>query len=144
MTFYFFSVGQSMPMCPVHKLCLPLSSSSFEGAGGFPSVRASNEGLFRPGVVRAQGIVRPPCFPFFFLYSSSAKSYWRGWPRLPSTARIGRALVHRARSASKEGTWPLPIRLFQLVPRQRAGAKEGARSLMRVECRRNGVGSRDP
>jgi hypothetical protein len=33
---------------------------------------------------------------------------WRGWPRLPSTARIGRALFHRARSASKEGTWPLP------------------------------------
>ena len=30
------------------------------------------------------------------------------WPRLPSTARIGRALFHRARSASKEGTWSLP------------------------------------
>jgi hypothetical protein len=30
------------------------------------------------------------------------------WPRLPSTARIGRAQLHRARSASKEGTWPLP------------------------------------
>ena len=30
------------------------------------------------------------------------------WPRLPSTARIGRAQFHRARSASKEGTWPLP------------------------------------
>ena len=30
------------------------------------------------------------------------------WPRLPSTARIGRALFHRARSASKEGAWPLP------------------------------------
>ncbi|MEO7862880.1 MAG: hypothetical protein ABIU05_21070, partial [Nitrospirales bacterium] len=27
---------------------------------------------------------------------------------MPSTARIGRALFHRARSASKEGTWPLP------------------------------------
>ena len=32
----------------------------------------------------------------------------REWPRLPSTARIGRAQFHRARSASKEGTWPLP------------------------------------
>ena len=30
------------------------------------------------------------------------------WPRLPSTARIERAQSHRARSASKEGTWPLP------------------------------------
>jgi hypothetical protein len=30
-------------------------------------------------------------------------------PRLPSTARIERAQFHRARSASKEGTWPLPI-----------------------------------
>ncbi len=30
------------------------------------------------------------------------------WPRLPSTARIGRAPFHRARSGSKEGTWPLP------------------------------------
>src|SRR5713101_9156050 len=29
-------------------------------------------------------------------------------PRLPSTARIERAQFHRARSASKEGTWPLP------------------------------------
>ncbi len=29
-------------------------------------------------------------------------------PRLPSTARIERALFHRARSASKEGTWLLP------------------------------------
>src|SRR2546425_2896610 len=30
------------------------------------------------------------------------------WPRLPSTARIERAPFHCARSASKEGTWPLP------------------------------------
>jgi hypothetical protein len=29
------------------------------------------------------------------------------WPRLLSTARIERAQFHRARSASKEGTWPL-------------------------------------
>ena len=28
-------------------------------------------------------------------------------PRLPFTARIGRAQLHRARSASKKGTWPL-------------------------------------
>jgi hypothetical protein len=35
-------------------------------------------------------------------------SLFREWPRLPFTARIGRAPFHRARSASKEGTWPLP------------------------------------
>jgi hypothetical protein len=29
-------------------------------------------------------------------------------PRPPSTARIGRAPLHRARSASREGAWPLP------------------------------------
>ena len=29
-------------------------------------------------------------------------------PRLPFTARIERAQFHRARSASKKGTWPLP------------------------------------
>ena len=32
----------------------------------------------------------------------------REWPRLPFTARIERAQFHRARSASKKGTWPLP------------------------------------
>ena len=32
----------------------------------------------------------------------------RKWPRLPFTARIERAQFHRARSASKKGTWPLP------------------------------------
>jgi len=35
------------------------------------------------------------------------------WPRLPSTARIGRVQFHRARSASKEGTWPLPSSSFR-------------------------------
>jgi len=33
------------------------------------------------------------------------------WPRLPFTARIERAQFHRARSASKKGTWPLPLLL---------------------------------
>ena len=36
-------------------------------------------------------------------------NYLQGAARLPSTARIGQALFHRARSASKEGTWPLPL-----------------------------------
>ncbi len=30
-------------------------------------------------------------------------------PRLPSTARIERAQFHRARSASRKGTWPAPL-----------------------------------
>src|SRR5438132_419112 len=38
-----------------------------------------------------------------FLYLSLGE-----WPRRPSTARIGRAQFYRARSASKEGAWPLP------------------------------------
>ena len=37
-----------------------------------------------------------------------AKPLFREWPRLPFTARIERAQFHRARSASKKGTWPLP------------------------------------
>jgi len=36
----------------------------------------------------------------------------REWPRLPFTARIERAQFHRARSASKNGTWPLPSSSF--------------------------------
>ena len=34
--------------------------------------------------------------------------YLGEWPRLPFTARIGRAQFQRARSSSKKGTWPLP------------------------------------
>ena len=40
--------------------------------------------------------------------SSSLHRSSREWPRLPSTARIERAHSYRARSASKEGAWPLP------------------------------------
>ena len=40
-----------------------------------------------------------------FQFSSSLV---RKWPRLPFPARIERAPFHRARSASKKGTWPLP------------------------------------
>ena len=41
-----------------------------------------------------------------------AKRLLREWPRLPFTARIERAQFHRARSASKKGTWPLPFPSF--------------------------------
>jgi len=37
------------------------------------------------------------------------------WPRLPFTARIERARFHRARSASKKGTWPLPSHFFSIL-----------------------------
>jgi len=39
----------------------------------------------------------------------------REWPKLPFTARIERAQFHRARSASKKGTWPLPLFLSSLT-----------------------------
>ena len=42
-----------------------------------------------------------------------AKPRFREWPRLPFTARIERAQFHRARSASKKGTWPLPPHPFK-------------------------------
>ena len=41
--------------------------------------------------------------------SDSLCLYLGEWPRLPFTARIERAQFHRARSASKKGTWPLPV-----------------------------------
>jgi MarR family 2-MHQ and catechol resistance regulon transcriptional repressor len=46
---------------------------------------------------------------FLILYLSLGE-----WPRLPFTARIGRAQFHRARSASKNGTLPLPAPLLNL------------------------------
>ena len=42
------------------------------------------------------------------ILSNSLHLSLREWPRLPFTARIERAPFHRARSASKKGTWPLP------------------------------------
>jgi hypothetical protein len=39
----------------------------------------------------------------------------REWPRLPSTAGMERAHSHCARSASKEGAWPLPSHRFHLM-----------------------------
>jgi len=51
---------------------------------------------------------------------------WREWPRLPFTARIERAPFHRARSASKKGTWPLPLILMR--PRVARARKAYSRS----------------
>ncbi len=43
----------------------------------------------------------------------SSSPPFKGVARLPFTARIERAQLHRARSASKKGTWPLPISIFR-------------------------------
>ena len=106
------STFQGLPVHAHMRMFTTYNFHPFIELGGaawrFPIVRASNEGLLRPRVARAQGIARPPFFPFFSLYSSFQESYWREWPRLPSTARIGRALFHRARSASKKGCLAAP------------------------------------
>ena len=47
----------------------------------------------------------------------------REWPRPPFTPRIGRAQFHRARSASKKGTWPLPHSFFAPINRQPINAR---------------------
>jgi len=62
-------------------------------------LRASNEGLLRPRVARAQKIIR-----LHSLLSSSTSAEGiptRGWLGGSSTARVERALFHRARSTSK-------------------------------------------
>ena len=64
-----------------------------------PSLRASSDHRFIVGALRARRMAGSP-------FSTSLLGEW---PRLPSTARIGRAQFHRARSASKEGTWPPPL-----------------------------------
>ena len=43
----------------------------------------------------------------------SSSPLGKGVARLPFTARIERAPFHRARSASKKGTWPLPSGLSE-------------------------------
>ena len=52
-------------------------------------LRTSNEGLLLPSLYRHTFLLK-------------------GVAGLSFTARIGRAPFHRARSASKKGTWPLP------------------------------------
>jgi hypothetical protein len=71
---------------------------------GLP-LRASNEGLLRPRVARAQEANRPPIPSFSFFPTSPS----RGAVRLSFTARIERAQVHRARSASKKDGLAAPL-----------------------------------
>ena len=64
-------------------------------------------------------ILRFQAWPVYPWMRSSSKRYsfsiflWGEWSRLPSTARVERAHPDRARSASKEGTWPLPLTPFR-------------------------------
>ena len=48
----------------------------------------------------------------FSIPSRARENGMRGTARVGSTARIERAHSYRARSASKEGTWPLPFSPF--------------------------------
>jgi hypothetical protein len=73
----------------------------------------NNEGVFRRMLKKAGLLTRPTPARQDAFYpergpSNSLYLPLGEWPRLPSTARIERAQFHRARSASKEGTWPLP------------------------------------
>ena len=65
-------------------------------------LRASNEGLLRPRVARAQKIIR--LHPRF---CSGSKG----------SARVSFHPFHRACSASKKGAWPLPSLTNQLPSR---------------------------
>ena len=50
---------------------------------------------------------------FSLVQSQRFYLYPRGWPGWSPTARVERAHSDRARSASKEGTWTLPLTPFQ-------------------------------
>ena len=71
--------------------------------GGFPTCARPTRGL-RDRALReyrgSSGLLSFSSIPL--------SQYWKEWPRLPSTARMERAHSDRARSASKEGTWPRP------------------------------------
>jgi hypothetical protein len=91
------STGSTMLLPHSHRL------SQEGGLFGLP-LRASNEGLLRPRVARAGG--QQAILP---LFSSPPTSLSRGVARLSFTARIERAQVHRARSASKKDGLAAPL-----------------------------------
>src|SRR5207249_4597953 len=77
---------------------LPLSSGG--AAWWVPTVRASNEGLPRPRVARAQGIARLTFIPFFSLYSFS--------PVLEGVAKVALDCAHRTSTVS-----PFTVRVLR-------------------------------
>ena len=117
------SAARSPALCACSFICqrsLQACSISLQGWG---LIDLQLRAAFSPAYPRAD-IFHPPCPPiasqsisrdvpfararaFHPLYRSLGE-----WPRLPFTARIERAPFHRARSASKKGTWPLPSSSF--------------------------------
>ena len=75
------------------------------------NVRASNEGLLRPRVARAQGIAKPFFLSFSSLYSSSP--VLEGVGRWFSTARIEGPQFYHGASASKEDRLATPRSLIR-------------------------------
>jgi len=67
---------------------------------------AARNVLTRPPTGTPRRASSPGEGPSYSLYLSLGE-----WPRKPFTARIERAQFHRARSAHKKGTWPLPALL---------------------------------
>jgi len=80
------------------------------GPLGWSPLRASNEGLLRPRVPRAQR-PSPMALPDH-VFQPASLLFTGGWPDWSPTARIERPQFHRGGSASKKGTWPLPL-IFQ-------------------------------
>ena len=106
------SAARLISYAPIQQTMVPQACSFVFPVGGLvdPLLRASNEAL-----------------------ATSYTFPWKEWPRLPFTARIERAHSYRARSASKKGTWPLPLilplqRAEEGVPRE-AQEREAARFL---------------
>ena len=111
----FYAWPQSITLCAsTSSASLRSSCITVRGGLAFSPRARVQRGPSDAARCASTGNLQASLFSLLFLYSSSVESYWREWPRLPSTARIGRALFHRARSASKEGTWSLPLLLLHL------------------------------
>jgi hypothetical protein len=88
-----------------HLACpLILPPSSLVSSQGWGLIDLLLRATFSPALPRAR---RDALFSLARAFKSSS-SLVKGVTRLSFTARIERAQFHRARSASKKGTWPLP------------------------------------
>ena len=118
----------------IERLVFPTPYST-RAACECPKPRASNEGLHRPRVARAQGTVRLPFFPFFpplFLCGIVLE----GVGRWSSTARIEGPQFYRGASASNEDHLSISssslLLLFSPMPR---GDRGLGRAPMLVQLR---------
>ena len=103
-TSYFFMAF----LVHAHRMCALISV--------FPSVLGSLAGSYRARVQRGESATarcastedhQAPSLPLSAALAERVLSLTGGVARVPLTARIGRALFYRARSASKKDTWPL-------------------------------------